>query len=127
MHDFCFYDRAYFEMQLTGSPEEIDEMASGIMTPPKKEDKVIQEGSVIDLKESDFIDKDKSISEKSEKIEYEKLLVTPLTPFSQVLNFLNLPSTDFHENPDSKSKFYALQDGVIFEVFENQIATIQLF
>ena len=97
------------------------------MTPPKEEEKVIQEGSVIDLKESDFVDKDKSISDKSEKQEYEKLLVTPLTPFNQVLDFLNLPSAEFHENPDSKSKFYALQEGVIFEVFENQIATIQLF
>ena len=28
------------------------------------EDKVIQEGDVIDLKESDFVDKDKSISEE---------------------------------------------------------------
>jgi hypothetical protein len=39
-------------------------MASGIMTPPRVEDKVIQEGDVIDLKESDFVDKDKSISEE---------------------------------------------------------------
>lgn len=42
-------------------------MASGIMTPPKVDEKVIQEGSVIDLKESDFVDKDKSISEDGQE------------------------------------------------------------
>lgn len=42
-------------------------MCSGIMTPPKVDDKAIEEGSIIDLKESQFVDKDKSISDKSVK------------------------------------------------------------
>ena len=42
-------------------------MDSGIMTPPRVEEKVIQEGALINLKESDFVDKDKSIVEMVEK------------------------------------------------------------
>jgi hypothetical protein len=53
--------------------------------------------------------------------------VTPLTPFSDVFSFLQVIDNDFHENPETKSKFYAYSQGMIFEVFENQIASVQLF
>lgn len=73
------------------------------------------------MKDSDF-DKDKSIGSVSK--EPPKLLVTPLTPFSEVFSFMQVPDNDFHENPETKSRFYAYSQGVIFEVNNDQIASI---
>jgi hypothetical protein len=72
------------------------------MTPPRVDEKVIQEGEKINLKESDF--KDKSIVEVPAK---QSLTVTPLTPFAEVFNYLAVLDNDFHENPETNSRFYA--------------------